>query len=333
METRKVQLSGGSTYIVSIPKRWARKVGISSGSSLNIMEDRNGNLILSPGPLTSRESVDGEIKLTGKEGPDAIMRRLVGAYVSGVTSLVVTSNGSIPPELARVVREFTRLVMGVEIVEERKDLIRLQDLIDPADFSLRTGLKRMAYITEKMVEDSLIGLKDPGNMMLDDVVLRDMEVDRINWLIHKEYNMLSMYPRMSEKANISTEDALNYMISSRLVERVADHAVSMARYMQMRESFEDPSLINAIHREGMKAKKIFFTADFYRSKGKQMGISNLSINKEKMLLSKKFGEKIKCYFGSICYLVKHGFAKESFAHAYSIKSRHIKVFGDEVCCG
>jgi len=257
METRKVQLSGGSTYIVSIPKRWARKVGISSGSSLNIMEDRNGNLILSPGPLTSRESVDGEIKLTGKEGPDAIMRRLVGAYVSGVTSLVVTSNGSIPPELARVVREFTRLVMGVEIVEERKDLIRLQDLIDPADFSLRTGLKRMAYITEKMVEDSLIGLKDPGNIMLDDVVLRDMEVDRINWLIHKEYNMLSMYPRMSEKANISTEDALNYMISSRLVERVADHAVSMARYMQMRESFEDPSLINAIHREGMKAKKIF----------------------------------------------------------------------------
>jgi phosphate uptake regulator len=257
METRKVQISGGSTFIVSLPKKWAEKNGISSGSSLNIMEDRNGHLILSPQPISFRESVVGEVRLTGEENSDALMRRLVGAYVSGVTSIVVTSKGAIPPQLARTVREFTRLVMGVEIVEEKKDLIKLQDLIDPADFSVRTGLKRMSYMTEKMVEDSLHALKDMNMQMLDDVIIRDMEVDRINWLIHKEYNMVTMSPKVADKTKMSTEDALNYMISSRIVERVADHAVSIARYLKMVKDIGDENLTRKIYDEGIRAKQIF----------------------------------------------------------------------------
>jgi phosphate uptake regulator len=257
METRKVQISGGSTFIVSLPKKWAEKNGITSGSSLNILEDRNGHLLLSPQPISFKESIEGEVKLNGQESQEALMRRLVGAYVSGVTSIVVTSKSTIPPELARTVRNFTRLVMGVEIVEEKKDLIKLQDLIDPADFSVRTGLKRMSYITEKMVEDSLSGLKEWDTDILDDVITRDMEVDRINWLIHKEYKMVTMSPKIADKTKMSNDEALNYMISSRVVERVADHAVSIARYLKMMESTEDQGLVKKIYDQGMVAKKIF----------------------------------------------------------------------------
>lgn len=257
METRKVQISGGSTFIVSLPKKWAERNGISSGSPLNIIEDRNGNLIFSPQPISYKEAVIGEIKLTGNEGNEALMRRLVGAYVSGVTSIQVTSKGMIPPELARTVREFTRLVMGVEIVEEKNDLIRLQDLIDPADFSVKTGLKRMAYITERMVEDSLHNLKVHDEAIIEDVIMRDMEVDRINWLIQKEYNMVTMSPKIQEKTKITTEEALNYMISSRIVERVADHAVSTARYLKALPEFDDPKLAMKIYEEGTRAKRSF----------------------------------------------------------------------------
>lgn len=257
METRKVQISGGSTYIISLPKKWAEKNGIGSGSSLNIIEDQNGNLMMSPQPISFRESVVGEVKITGEEGSDALMRRLVGAYVSGVTSLIIRSKTTIPPHLARTVREFTRLVMGVEIVEEKKDMIRLQDLIDPADFSVRTGLKRMSYITERMVEDALSGLMERSESLLDDVITRDMEVDRINWLIHKEYNMVNMSPKIADKSQISAEDALNFMISSRNVERVADHAVAIANYLKMLKNSEDDSLCSDIYKEGLKAKKIF----------------------------------------------------------------------------
>ncbi|MGA1794185.1 MAG: PhoU domain-containing protein [Thermoplasmatota archaeon] len=257
METRKVQISGGSTFIVSLPKKWAEKNGISSGSSLNILEDKNGHLLMSPQDLSFKESVTGEIKISGDEAPDTLMRRLVGAYVSGVNNIIVTSKGAISPNLARTVREFTRLVMGVEIVEERKDLIKLQDLIDPADFSVRTGLKRMAYITEKMVEDVLKGMGGINGGYFDDVIIRDIEVDRINWLIHKEFNMLNKYQKIADKTNMSFEDSLNHMLSSRIVERVADHAVSMAENLRDIGEPEDPSVMLPIAEQGEAARSIF----------------------------------------------------------------------------
>ncbi len=257
MESRKVQISGGSTYIVSLPKKWAEKNGVSSGSSLNILEDKNGHLLMSPQELSFKETLTGEIRITGTETPDGLMRRLVGAYVSGVNNIVVTSKGAIIPEHARTVREFTRLVMGVEIVEEKKDLIRLQDLIDPADFSIKTGLKRMAYITERMLEDVLKGMEKLEPEYLEDVVSRDIEVDRINWLIHKEYNMLNKSPKVADRSQLSFEDALNFMLSSRIVERVADHAVAIAENLIQIEDMEDKTILTPIVKQGQIAKNVF----------------------------------------------------------------------------
>lgn len=257
METRKVQISGGSTFIVSLPKKWAEKNSVSSGSSLNIMEDKNGHLILSPQPMNFKETITGEIRLTNKESPDALMRRLVGAYVSGVNNIIVTSKGAMSPLHARKVREFTRLVMGVEIVEEKKDIIKLQDLIDPADFSVKTGLKRMSYITEKMIEDLLNGMENRDVGFLDDVITRDIEVDRINWLIHKEYNMVNQSPKVADKTNISTEEAFNYMLTARIVERVADHTVAMAENAKKMGEPSNPELVKMIIADGGNAKGIF----------------------------------------------------------------------------
>jgi len=260
METRKVQISGGSTYIVSLPKKWAEKRGVKNGSAVNLMEDRAGNLLISPGPISFKESITAEIKITGDESPDTVMRRLVGAYVSGVTSMVVSAPKIIPPQICRAARDFTRLVMGVEIVEERKDEIKLQDLIDPADFSMKDGLKRMSYITEKMVEDSLQGLKVHDEVMMDDVVVRDLEADRIGWLIHKEYSMINLFPMISRKNMISSNDSLNMLLISRILERVADHAVGIAESAQKGGVHDQDGISGKIFREGMEAKKIFSDA-------------------------------------------------------------------------
>lgn len=257
METRKVQVSGGSTFIVSLPKRWAEKRGIKNGSTVNVMVDQMGNLTISPQPIKMKESVTGKIKITGNESGEAVMRRLVGAYVSGVTGIEVVSESKIPPNVCRTVREFTRLVMGVEIVEEKGDRIRLQDLIDPADFSIKEGLKRMAYITEKMVEDSIRGFKEGDMELMEDVILRDMEADRICWLIHKEYNMISQNPKIGGKNLLSSDIALNFLLASRILERVADHSVGIAKVTKKGGETTDEKLVEKIYKEGKEAKEIF----------------------------------------------------------------------------
>ena len=47
MEIRKVQQTGGSTYIISLPKPWAEKVGIKPGSRVGVQPQPNGKLLIS----------------------------------------------------------------------------------------------------------------------------------------------------------------------------------------------------------------------------------------------------------------------------------------------
>jgi len=56
METRKVQLSGGTTYTVSLPKKWAQEHGIGSGSVLALHPSGDGSLLVEA--TTDRSCID-----------------------------------------------------------------------------------------------------------------------------------------------------------------------------------------------------------------------------------------------------------------------------------
>ena len=45
-ETRKVQVTGGSTYIISLPKSWAESSKIQKGDSLTLWPRDDGHLIV-----------------------------------------------------------------------------------------------------------------------------------------------------------------------------------------------------------------------------------------------------------------------------------------------
>ncbi len=257
METRRVQISGGSTFIVSIPKRWATRNGLKAGFLLNIEEDRNGNLILSTKTISQKDSSTGEIQLNGKESSEAVLRRLVGAYINGVPNIRVISKENLKPDISRTIRDFTRLVMGVEIVDEKRDSVTLQDLIDPKDFSIRTGIKRMAFISEGMLNDSLKGLTHMDDDIMNDVIMRDIEVDRICWLIQKEYNLLSADPMLVEKTGVDSQEAVHYMMASRHIERVADHGVSIASNLLNADLNSSGKTASKIKTLGIEAKKHF----------------------------------------------------------------------------
>ena len=44
IETRRVQKTGGSSYIVSLPKEWIEKHGIEQKDTIGILSQPDGNL-------------------------------------------------------------------------------------------------------------------------------------------------------------------------------------------------------------------------------------------------------------------------------------------------
>lgn len=81
IETRKVQQTGGSTYIISLPKQWAEKVGIKTGTRVSIQAQPDGKLLINP-VIEGRSIKTKRIDVTGC-GAKALERDIIAAYLHG----------------------------------------------------------------------------------------------------------------------------------------------------------------------------------------------------------------------------------------------------------
>ncbi|MFW6176433.1 MAG: AbrB/MazE/SpoVT family DNA-binding domain-containing protein, partial [Thermoplasmatota archaeon] len=76
-ETRKVQITGGSTYIVSLPKSWVVEKEIDAGDSLILAPQEDGSIVVSPEREYEKKANIKELDITDNE-PDSLIRSLIG---------------------------------------------------------------------------------------------------------------------------------------------------------------------------------------------------------------------------------------------------------------
>ncbi|MBS3816354.1 MAG: phosphate uptake regulator PhoU [Candidatus Thermoplasmatota archaeon] len=254
-ESRKVQITGGSTYIVSLPKSWVKEKEIEAGDSLVLSQRKDGSIIVNPEREYEKKANHRVVDITDKD-QESLIRELIGIYIAGYTKIELKAKDEIKSELRRTIMEFTRMVIGPEVIQESEKRIILKDMIDPSEFSQRKGLRRMYLIVKKMHEDAVKTLKT-GNMELArDVIERDGDIDRLYWMITKHYNMLQANPRLIESMQISKERSLSYMLVSRAMERIGDHAVRIAENSKKLKEGFDGELVKDIEEKSELALEI-----------------------------------------------------------------------------
>ena len=232
MEMRKVQVTGGSTYIVSLPKKWVREVGLAPSDTVAILPQADGTLVLTP-RLTAGEELRTK-RFDLREEPDEmeLLRNLIGAYVTGYDIIEVHQEPRMSNEVRNVVRQFTQLVIGPEIIDEDIDDIRTQDLLSPSDLPFRTSVQRMYRICSSMHREAALAICELNTDLAGDVIMRDTEVDRLDWLVARQYNLLIRDVELVERIGTSREHAVNFMLIARILERIADHSSRMAKQVR-----------------------------------------------------------------------------------------------------
>ncbi len=283
-ESRKVQITGGSTYIVSLPKDWVRQKEIDAGDSLILSPQKDGSIVVNLEREYEKEANVKELDITEKD-QDSLIRELIGTYMAGYTKIDLKAKGNINPELRRAIMEFTRMVIGPEVIEESERRIILKDLIDPSEFSQKKGLRRMYLIVKKMHEDVIEAFKEKNKELAEDIVQRDKDVDRLFWMITKHYNMVLSNPRLIESLEITSERSLSYMLVSRAMERIGDHAVRIAENVIELQNGYDSALKDEIVEESELAIEILekSTEAFF---DEDLSGANRAINMREGLLKK-----------------------------------------------
>ncbi|MFC4553062.1 MULTISPECIES: phosphate uptake regulator PhoU [Halorussus] len=224
METRKVQVTGGSTFTVSIPKGWATENGIEAGNRVEFHPEGD-SLLLSP--RATEDTVEGSVEITDLEGPE-LTRTVFTLYVSGfdVINLEATR---VTPDQRRTVRDATQGLVGLEVIEETSDRVVLQDLLDSSELSIHNAITRMRLVAVTMLDDAVTAITDDDTDLATDVIERDDDVDRLWFMISRVFRSALRNPSTAADIGLPRETCFDYHSSARQLERIADHASKIGR--------------------------------------------------------------------------------------------------------
>jgi phosphate uptake regulator len=258
MEIRRVQVTGGASFVVTLPKDWAEGQKIKKNDPVGLEVQPDGTLLITKKITDEPLQRVKEINSSAIADPAFLFRQLIGAYITGFTMIRIVAKERFPPFVRTIVRDFTQMTIGQEVVEETETLIAIKDLLSPAEMPFDNTIKRMFVIVKTMHEDAITALDTRNKGLAQDVINRDMDADRLNWLIARQTNMIMQNASLSRKMGISPNMAMHYYMLSRIIERVGDHAVRIAEHtIPIIDTELDKKILAAIKKSSVMSLEIF----------------------------------------------------------------------------
>jgi phosphate uptake regulator len=205
-ETRKLQFTGGSTFIVSLPKRWIDQNQLKKGSVIKLREEESGLLSIIPSKLSVQQTQEEAIiKVDPKDPPDAIIRKTVSSYLVGYNMIRIKADkqNQLSTKQRRELKNFSRhMLVGTEIVTDTPEELTLQVLLSYPELSVQSALRRMSIITASMQKDAITALKESDPQHAKEVLTTDNEVDRFNLYIVRQLKTAIQNPRIIKEIGL-----------------------------------------------------------------------------------------------------------------------------------
>jgi phosphate uptake regulator len=255
---RKVQVTGGNSFVVSLPKTWVNDVGLKASDPVAVLVQPDSSLLIVP-RRDIRAPSRSEAVIEASQGldKDFLLRHFISYYLAGYDTIRINlgrSDGALRGFIREGIR---RKLVGVEIIEESSAGILTQCLSGYVDLPLKKALERMAIIAGGMLSDSVAVLQGGGKDLAAEVVERDDEVDRFYHFLLRQLNIAVRDRSVIQEIGLtSTRDCLGYRLVVKSVERVADHAAGIASQAEALQSLPEPA-VKRVFEITAAARKVF----------------------------------------------------------------------------
>jgi AbrB family looped-hinge helix DNA binding protein len=231
VERRRVQRTGSSSFIITLPKEWVDSVKLKSGDYV-IVEKYGDKLVITP-PRAEPLTLRAHITVYPGVDPQQVLRMLLAAYLAGYNLINVIFDKNIP-NLAKFISEVKGIarakLAGIEVVEESFNTVVFKVLIDIRELPLISAIRRLHLIVNNMMNDCLALLKNGDINYAHAIIQRDDEADRFHHIIVRELSLALLDVRSQHELGITNiAEVLSYRIIARNLERIADHIVNIAK--------------------------------------------------------------------------------------------------------
>ena len=246
-DVRKVQFTGRSTYVLSLPKRWIEEMHLKAGDQVTLVRELDNSLSVVPIFTAARESHNEVTALIlPSESGNTLKRKVVSMYLSGYNIIhLKIKSGRMNPALREAVREVVRRnLVGTEMISDASDNITLQVLLSLPELSINTAIRRMYLIASSMHKDALSALAELNYELAREVIRSDDEVDRFSLYVFRNLVMAMQNGRVLREMGLKNpSDGLSYRVAAKSIERIADHAYNIAdKAIMLRDKIPKDSL-------------------------------------------------------------------------------------------
>lgn len=223
VETRKLQLVGGATFAVSLPKAWVQAVGLHVGDEVTVQGRPDGSLLVVARSAAPRHR-ERELAVDGLDA-DFLLRMLIACYVAGTDVVVLRAKGPVP-EAARVAaQQACERLLGLQVVDEGASALTLQDVAETRNFNVPKAVRVMHLHARRMLQLAGAPPTEQGRAELQ---RSEAELDRLLLFLLKQHNLLMRDLAFGASTGIRAEDSLAYLLVAQGLERVGDYALRIA---------------------------------------------------------------------------------------------------------
>ena len=283
-ESRRVQLTGGSTLVVSLPREWARSVGIKPKDEVYLAPQADLSLLLLPGS-PKKKTFDSVIEISQKVDEDEILRTFIAHYIAGFDVVTLRFQSHMPDLRSKLKNHIRHKLIGVEIVEETSEKILAQCLHGHVDLPLKKALSRMGILSSGMQLDAVHSLFAGDIDLAKEIVERDDEVDRFSHFIARQLNLAVHNRAMIQELGLqNAQDCLNYRLIVKSIERIADHAAQVAGSTILLEKRKIPDMLTEHVQKLSKQSNEVYEGALRSVHAKSNKVANETIQKLRQVL-------------------------------------------------
>ena len=226
-DVRKVQLTGGSTYTLSLPKPWVDEMSLSPRDGIRIDWRPSGALRLTPIDLLDNQEKWVYLD-AGKLPEDSLHDHLMGVYLSGADRIKIRFQVGKERTFRKEIRRFLRNTRGFEIMDESESGLELICLISAAEMPLSASINRMYLQLTSLIRDIISVLEGDDIDLLSDAEERESEVDALLYLVERQVCIALDSHLVATSLKTGRNQAVEHSNLAQSLERMMDHALQMA---------------------------------------------------------------------------------------------------------
>ena len=225
METRKLQMVGGGTYTVSIPKEWATDQSLEAGTPVHLYTHRDGSIVLRSARKDGGDLEAAHVEVDG-ECPELVSRSLHVVHALGVEQVTLIHGTAFTDAQRRAVHEAIRGLVGASAAVAGDDEIVVRNLLDASDVSVHQSVDQLGFVARSLHRGATEGfLAADSEAHLTD---RAAEARRLFDMVSRHLNRALVSLEEVDRLDTTRAELFDYFVAAQQLERVCEQGVRVA---------------------------------------------------------------------------------------------------------